>query len=170
MHQIESYMCITRTVIYSMQQEGYYLKIYRHDFWLKLFIHHYIVYVKTKRILYVLDYVSQRPVEVTYLNIPLLSWCALISPHTYCQLWGPICKACIKKTMYGRIQMDGIKLKDMYIQHFHNFRTDDINHNKCVIANTCVRSIYGRNKYLYQIHSPKIRTIFTKLRIDSNCA
>ena len=53
----------------------------------------------------------------------------------------------------------------MYIQHFHNFRTDDVNHNKCVIANTCVRSIYGVNAYLYQINSPKIRTIFTKLRI-----
>ena len=57
----------------------------------------------------------------------------------------------------------------MYIQHFHNFRTDDINHNKCVITNTCVQSIYGENKYLYQINSPKIRTIFTKLRVDSNC-
>ena len=61
------------------------------------------------------------------------------------------------------------RLKDMYIQHFHNFRTDDINHNKCVITNTCVQSIYGENKYLYQINSPKIRTIFTKLRVDSNC-
>ena len=35
------------------------------------------------------------------------------------------------------------RLKDMYIQRFHNFRTDDINHNKCVITNTCVRSICG---------------------------
>ena len=57
----------------------------------------------------------------------------------------------------------------MYIQHLHNFRTDDINHNKCVITDTCVQSIYGENKYLYQINSPKIRTIFTKLRVDSNC-
>ena len=57
----------------------------------------------------------------------------------------------------------------MYIQHYHNFRTDDINHNKCVITNTCVQSIYRENKYLYQINSPKIRTIFTKLRVDSNC-
>ena len=61
------------------------------------------------------------------------------------------------------------RLKDMYTQHFHNFRTDDINLNKCVITNTCVQSIYGENKYLYQINSPKIRTIFTKLIVDSNC-
>ena len=32
-----------------------------------------------------------------------------------------------------------------------------------------VRTICGENKYLYQINSPKIRTIFTKLRVDSNC-
>ena len=44
----------------------------------------------------------------------------------------------------------------MYIQHFHNFRTDDVTNNKCVIVNTCVRSIYGVNEYLYQINSPKI--------------
>ena len=44
-----------------------------------------------------------------------------------------------------------------------------LNHNKCVITNTCVQYIYGENKYLYQINSPKIRTIFTKLRVDSNC-
>ena len=61
----------------------------------------------------------------------------------------------------------------MYIQHFHNFRmiltitsASDLNHNKCIIANTCVRSIYGVNEYLYdQINSPKIRTIFTKSRM-----
>ena len=61
------------------------------------------------------------------------------------------------------------RLKDMYIQNFHNFRTDNVNHNKCVIANACVRSIYRVNEYLYQINTPKIRIIFTKLRIDSNC-
>ena len=60
------------------------------------------------------------------------------------------------------------RLKDMYIQHFHNFRTDDVNHNKCVIANTCVQSTYGVNEYLYQRNSHKIRIIFTKLKIDSN--
>ena len=57
----------------------------------------------------------------------------------------------------------------MYIQHFHNFRTDDVNHSKCIIINTCVRYVYGVIEYLYQMNSPKMRTIFTKLRIDSNC-
>ena len=52
----------------------------------------------------------------------------------------------------------------MYIQHFHNFRTDDINHNKCVIANTCVQSIYGENKYLYQINSPKNKNHLYKIK------
>ena len=32
------------------------------------------------------------------------------------------------------------RLKDMCIQHFHNFRTDDV--NKCVIANTYMCTIY----------------------------
>ena len=35
-------------------------------------------------------------------------------------------KTCFKLSVARR-------LKDMYIQHFHNFRTDDVNHNKCVI-------------------------------------
>ena len=56
----------------------------------------------------------------------------------------------------------------VHIQHFHNFRTDDVNHNKCTITNTCIQHIYGINAYLFQINSPEIRTIFTKLRKDSN--
>ena len=50
----------------------------------------------------------------------------------------------------------------MYIQHFHNFRTDDINHNKRVITNT----IYGENKYLYQINSPKTQIVREKVDIE----
>ena len=60
------------------------------------------------------------------------------------------------------------KYVDMHFQHFHNLRTDDVNHNKCTITNTCIQHTYGVNAYLYQINSPKIRTIFTKLRKDSN--
>ena len=58
----------------------------------------------------------------------------------------------------------------MHIQSFQNFLTEDENLRKCAIVNICTKETYSTSDYLSHINSPRIRSIFTKLRTDSNCS
>ena len=62
------------------------------------------------------------------------------------------------------------RLQDLHIQSFQNFLKEDKNLRKCAIVNICNKETYSRSDYLSHINSPRIRSIFTKLRTDSNCS
>ena len=61
------------------------------------------------------------------------------------------------------------RLQDLHIQSFQNFLKEDENLRKCTIVNICTKETYSTSDYLSHINSPRIRSIFTKLRTDSNC-
>ena len=58
----------------------------------------------------------------------------------------------------------------MHIQSFQNFLKEDENLRKCTILNICTKETYSTSDYLSHINSARIRSIFTKLRTDSNCS
>ena len=62
------------------------------------------------------------------------------------------------------------RLQDLHIQSFQNFLKEDENLRKCTIVNICTKETYSTSDYLSHINSPRIRSIFTKLRTDSNCS
>ena len=62
------------------------------------------------------------------------------------------------------------RLQDLHIQSFQNFQKEDENLRICTIVNICTKETYSTSDYLSHINSPRIRSIFTKLRTDSNCS
>ncbi len=53
-----------------------------------------------------------------------------------------------------------------YNEYVHRNNTD--NYEKCQMIRTCKMGPYQQSEYLDKIESPSMRTIFTRLRIDSN--
>ena len=62
------------------------------------------------------------------------------------------------------------RLQDLHIQSFQNFLKENENLRKCTIVNICTKETYSTSDYLSHINSPRIRSIFTKLRTDSKCS
>ena len=59
-------------------------------------------------------------------------------------------------------------LQNIFIQKYDEYICKPENVKKCKVMNVCDKSTYSESKYLNDIESPQIRSIFTKLRLDIN--
>ncbi len=60
------------------------------------------------------------------------------------------------------------RLNDIYQQKYHEYITDSANNDKCHITKICSTNDYSKKQYLQVIKKPAVRSLVTKLRIDSN--
>ena len=60
------------------------------------------------------------------------------------------------------------RLQDMYIQKYEAYRKDITNESKCKVNNIITPYKYEEGRYLNIVKDPATRSIFTKLRTDSN--
>ena len=61
------------------------------------------------------------------------------------------------------------RLRDITIQVCSEYTTNLSNQEKCKVIKCCYGELYMQREYLNNIKSPDMRTILTKLRIDTNC-
>ena len=57
----------------------------------------------------------------------------------------------------------------MHGQNYNQYVQDDANLDRCQVIKRCQKLPYRVNEYLNYVRSPHVRSILTKLRLDTNC-
>ena len=60
-------------------------------------------------------------------------------------------------------------LEDMHAQLYSQYIHNDKNLERCQVMKICQNSLYKEKEYLNRVHSPLVRCVFSKLRLDANC-